>query len=235
MVAVVEAGQFAGDPSSFVVFVVGVIADDAFAALAIGPQRFRLAAQIAFDDGVRSIEDHLAAAIVLFEQHDRGVGERLFEFQDVADVGPAESVHRLVRVTDHAHVAMLARQQQDEFVLDRVGVLVLVDEHVTEPSAVVVADVGLLGQQFDGHPEEIVEVHRAGLAEAELVLVVDVRELSLGGGVRPLAIGRRRHHLVLGRRDGGVHRPRWEPLGVEVQVPQHVAGQTARRRPGRRW
>ena len=54
------------------------------------------------------------------------------EVEDVADVGAAPAVDRLVLVADDGDAAGAARQQAHQPVLDAVGVLELVDQHVIE-------------------------------------------------------------------------------------------------------
>lgn len=53
-------GQLMGDPLRLVRFVVGVVADDRRTLALIGPEVFRLAAEVVGYDGVGSIEDRLA-------------------------------------------------------------------------------------------------------------------------------------------------------------------------------
>ena len=118
------------------------------------------------------------AAVVLVE-HDRGdVGECVLELQDVAEVGAPKPVHRLIGVANDADVLVAAGEHQDHLVLGLVRVLVLVDEDVLEPLAVVLEDVGVLAEQHHGLHEQVVEVHRPGLHESGLVLGVDVGVLA---------------------------------------------------------
>ena len=69
-----------------------------------------MAARVLGDDRVGRVEDRLGGAEVLLEHDHLGVGEALLELQDVAHVGGAEAVDRLVRVAHHAEVAVLARR-----------------------------------------------------------------------------------------------------------------------------
>ncbi len=55
------------------------------------------------------------------------------------DVGVAEAVDRLLRITDHEQVE--PGDEIDQFELNAVGVLHLVDHHTGEPLAVAVADL----------------------------------------------------------------------------------------------
>ncbi len=78
-----------------------------------------------------------------------------------------------------------AGEQQDDLVLGLVRVLVLVDEDVLEPFAVVLEHVGVLAEQPHGVDQQVVEVHRPGLAQPGLVLGVDVGVLAVEDVLRP--------------------------------------------------
>ena len=167
--------------------VVADVADDAVALPRVGPQVLRLAALVAADHRVGGGQDGLRGAVVLLE-HDRArVGEVLLEVHDVADVGAAERVDRLVGVTDdhqlgrldgvlgdlrHRLLEAVGAQLVDQGVLRVVGVLVLVDEHVPEPATPVLAHRRERPEQVHGHHQQVVEVEGVGLAEAALVLGV---------------------------------------------------------------
>ena len=71
-------------------------------------------------------------AVVAFQADDPGAGEIVLEAQDVADLGAAPGVDRLVVVADAAEVVMALRQRPQPQVLGDVGVLVLVDQDVAE-------------------------------------------------------------------------------------------------------
>ena len=92
----------------------------------------------------------------------------LAEGQDVARLGRAEAVDRLVVVADHGHVAVVAGEQLHERGLRLVGVLHLVD-HQPAPAAAQVRQPGrVLAQQPHGEREQIVE--RPGVAALEFFL-----------------------------------------------------------------
>lgn len=95
----------------------------------------------------------------------------------------------LVRVTDDADVVVFSGELEDQFVLDLVGVLVLVDQDVLEAAAEAVQDVGFLAEQLDGVAQDVVEVHGTGLEQAVLVLGVDLGDLALEDHLGPLAVG----------------------------------------------
>ena len=180
-----------GDEARLVVLVLGPEAHDPVAAADVGPQVLGLAVDVVGDHGVGGVEDRLRAAVVLVEDDRRdALREGVLELHDVAQVGAAEAVDRLVAVADHGDVAVAAGEQQHELVLGDVGVLVLVDEDVLEALAVGLEDVGMLAEQRHRVDEQVVEVHRPGGVQPALVLgehlgVLAVEDvLRPGGGLR---------------------------------------------------
>ena len=94
-----------------------------------------------------------------------GVREVVLEVEDVADVGLAPAVDRLIRVADDEEVAPALGQGRDQHVLDPVGVLVLVDEDVAELLLVALEQPRVLVEQADRQPEEVIEINGVGRPE----------------------------------------------------------------------
>ena len=109
-----------------------MVADDLVARPLVGPQLLGLTSNIAGNDGVGGIEDRLGRAIVLLEHHHGGVRERLLELEDVADVGTPEGIDGLVGITHDGDLTVLFGELEHKIVLNGVGVLILVNEDVTE-------------------------------------------------------------------------------------------------------
>ena len=163
------------------------------------------------------------------QRHDRrrrtvGPREVRRELEDAAHLRPPETVDRLVRVTHDDKVAAVAGERAQQGDLAGVGVLVLVDEHVPELPAQVVA----MGRRLDdGAPDQVGVVGRG--------LVVEVDEVALeeqpGGDVRrePGRLAERdqlvglqsllpragQHHLDLAREAARLQGP------VELLGPRH--------------
>ncbi len=121
------------------------------------------------------VEDQLRGAVVLLELDHRRVGVVALEVEDVAQVGAAPRVDRLVVVTHHGDVLALPGQVTDPQVLRAVGVLVLVDVQVAPALVVVGEHARRRIEQPHGLVEQVVEVERAGGAQARLVGVVRLR------------------------------------------------------------
>src|SRR6185369_16366175 len=98
------------------------------------------ALEIVLYDGARGVENRLRRAVVLLEPNDLCVWEMLFEIEDVADVRAAPLVDRLIFVAHDADVLTLFSNQTDQRELERVGVLVFVDEDVAKLVVVLFSD-----------------------------------------------------------------------------------------------
>ena len=75
---------------------------------ALGPELLVLRVAVVRDHGDGACEDRLRRAVVALERDDLGRGEVVLEVEDVADLGAAPAVDRLVVVADDAEVAALA-------------------------------------------------------------------------------------------------------------------------------
>ncbi len=183
--------------------------------------------------------------------------EVVLELDDVADVGAAERIDRLVGVADHgerrardlaaaAAVRLreavlgleivggrgihLARQLANERVLRVVGVLVLVDEDVPEPATIQRRHGRERPEQVDGLRDQVVEVERVRLRQR---LRVPAEDLDEPGLVRVVEVGRARvgldvGELVLGLRDLAEHTADREAEGVGIQLLDDALDEGAR-------
>ena len=154
--------------------VVGLDHADGLAVAELAPEPLLDPARVVLDDGVRGIQDALRGAVVLLEAHDARIREVALEVEDVADVGAAPGVDRLVGVADDEHVAVGVGEQAHDPVLRVVRVLVLVDQQMVERALPALAHVVEALQQVDAAHQEVVEVHGVGRVQAPLVQLEDV-------------------------------------------------------------
>ena len=150
----------ARDEFGLVQVVPRAVVQDLRAARALRVEPLVLAVAILRDDGRRRIEDDLRGAVVPLEAHDMRFRKIVLEVENVAEVGAAPFVDRLVGVANHAEIPMLPCQALNEQILRPVGVLVLVDHHEPELVAVAFADDFGLLEQLDRLQQKIVEVER---------------------------------------------------------------------------
>ena len=104
-----ETSGLVGDERSLVVLVLRVVAGDELAADLLGPEVLRTACRVVGDDRVGGVEDALAGAVVLLHDDDRRLGEELLELHQVAEIGSAELVDRVVGDESLGHEVVRAR------------------------------------------------------------------------------------------------------------------------------
>ena len=167
----------------------------------------------------------LGGAVVLFQSDHPCVLVLLFKIQDILNVGPPETVDGLVIVTHHAEVPVSPGQQAGEEILQVVGVLILVHQHIPELFLVVAQHLRLRLQQRDGVVNDVVKVQ--GIGSAELLLIGGV---DLGNaGIFPIVCCLRlfAEYLwplvaVLGGADSGENAADGEGLFIQILLLQNV-------------
>jgi sulfur carrier protein ThiS len=174
------------------------------------------------DDPTGALEDGLGRPVVAFELDHPRVRVVVLEVENVADVGAAPGVDRLVRIAHHAEVAVLLRDLLDQLVLHAIRVLVLVDQDVLPAAPVVAEYLRKAFEELRGLHEQVVEVEGVGVDEQPLVRVVDL------GGALAVDVGR------AGRRLRGSHTgilpvvdpppdpPRIARLGIQAMTLESV-------------
>jgi hypothetical protein len=115
--------------------------------------------------------DQSVGAIVGRQLDGSAAGHALRELEDVPHRGPAEAVQALVLVPDHAQVAALLRELQQELLLDIVSVLVLVHEHIAQVAGHTVRGAAI-AQQIVHEPLQVREVGSVGIEKGTLVTTV---------------------------------------------------------------
>ena len=157
--------KFLPDPAGLLLPVPVADEADLFALVHLGPERLAQPAFIGGDDARGGGKDVRGGAVVLFEPDHPGAGEVLFEAEDVAHLGAAPAIDRLVVITNTADVLVPARQKAKPEVLGGVGVLVFVHKNIAEPAAILLQHifVGLEdGEHVKEKVAEIDGVERAG-------------------------------------------------------------------------
>src|SRR4051794_6969005 len=124
--------DFVADPARLMLGVPQSAHDDFLAVPGAGPQGFAETAAIIRDDTAGGGQDFRRRTVVLFEPDDQRAGKIALEFENVADLGAAPAIDRLVVVADAAQIAMALRQQPQPEILREIGVLVLVDQQIAE-------------------------------------------------------------------------------------------------------
>ena len=206
-----------GDERGLFLLVVGLVDDDRVPLPLLGPEVLVLALGVVGDDLLGAVEDRLGRAVVLLQLDDGCLCVVLLEVEDVADVGGAPGVDRLVRVADDADVRVGRRRElAGEHVLGDVRVLELVHEDVGVAVAVALADLLVVAQQLHRADDDVVEVEGVVLVQELGVALVAARRHLFEVAVRLHLVGGGRDQLALCLRDDGEDRARRVLAHVEA-------------------
>ena len=143
---------------------------------------------------------------------------------DVADVGAPEAIDGLVGVSHHADVRPLAAKLQDDAVLRRIGVLILVHQNVLKLVLMPLQHIGMLAKQLVRLHQQIVKIHRPGVFQLLLIHAKDggdllrVEDIALLGDFGELA---GRQQIVLGFADRVAEATDRQPFRVDPQLAEH--------------
>ena len=126
-------------------------ADDAnlCARFVLGPQGLAEPPLVVGDQPRRGAQNMPGGTVIPFQADRPRAGEVLLEAQDVAHLGAAPGVDRLVVVADAAQIATFHREQAQPQILRDIGVLILVDQKVAEAAAVFRQHVRMAGEHRD--------------------------------------------------------------------------------------
>ena len=177
------------------------------------------------DDGIGRLQDGLGGAVVLLQADHLGCRVLLFKAENILNGGAPKAVDALVVVAHHADVLIAAREERGEKILQVVGVLVLVDEHIAELALIVASHILKLLQKLHGAQNDIVKIQGIGLLEARFIEVIG-RDSPLHAVVPRYggSLGKflRRLHLILGAADKVEEHPGREGLLVELHVSNNI-------------
>ncbi|OPZ77934.1 MAG: hypothetical protein BWY77_01602 [bacterium ADurb.Bin431] len=122
----------------------------------------------------------------MFEAEFGAVGIVVFKIEDVADLRTPPAIDGLVIVADHADIAVAGGEHLESHILGVVGILILVDEDITEAFLIVLEDQGIELEELNGFDEQVIEIHGIVFAQTGLVGGVDSRnDLVLPGCGHP--------------------------------------------------
>ena len=176
----------------FVVFLVTGTHAHRLALAEFAPERLREQLGVRADHVVGRAQDGAGRAVVLLELDHAQLGVVLRQFLQVVERRATPAVDRLVVIAHRGEAAALADQQFQQLVLGRVGVLVLVDQHMAELLLPFFAHLGKLAQQFQRQRDQVVEVHALVGRQSFLVARHHERDhafsLVLGLGQRLLGV-----------------------------------------------
>src|SRR5262249_20169866 len=157
------------DGARFLIAIPATPPSDELAFVDLAPKRLAETTLVLGDQARSSPKDMRHTTVVLLETTDPGAGKSLLKAQDVADLGTAPAVDRLVVITNTTDIPPpLAEQSQPE-ILGNIGVLILIDQHIFEPPLIIGEHIGIVLEEAQAFKQEIPEI--AGVEQLEPLLI----------------------------------------------------------------
>ncbi len=152
-----------------IMFVFGMIHHDRLTRWVLRPEEFFRSVEVVADHTACRLEDRLGRSVVLLEFDDLGSGEVFLEVQYVRDVGTAPSVNGLIVIPHNTDVPMGFNQKLDQFILDGVGVLKLINHHVAQQVPIGLQHLWKAAKEKNCQSEEVSEVE--GVVPSQRLLI----------------------------------------------------------------
>src|SRR5215212_3744930 len=180
--------------------------------------------------------EHLRrGTVVRLQPHDGRSRKAFRQREQVLRRGAGERINRLVVGADRAELVAFAKPQLEQRLLQQVDVLVLVDREGAVAVLHLCKRVGLVLEQLDREPQQVLEVERTGRLLATLVLaeharhqvvrnrrLVAVQAAAVGLGGQPPVL----RPLDFGREvDGGPELVRHRQHVADLPQHQRLGGQ----------
>ena len=121
-------------------------------------------------------------AVVLFQPHHMRAREVFLKPQDIADLGAAPTIDRLIIIAHAADVAVRLRQEAQPQVLGDVGILVFVHQNIAKPALVLIQHVRVGLENRHAVQQQITEIGGIQGFQAVLVLLIKLGATVVIGG-----------------------------------------------------
>ena len=174
--------RFFQQPLRFSVVARALVDPHRLAGTGVGAQVLAQALLVVADQPVGSVQDVAERPVVLFELDDAADAVLAFEVGHVADAGAAKGIDALVVVADGEHALAAGRSRRPRRrrehlqpgVLQPVGVLEFIDQHMREALLVVLAQRLVVAHQLVAAQHQLGEVDHAFALALLFIDPVDV-------------------------------------------------------------
>ena len=221
---VVRHHNLAHHEVGLVTFVEGGFDQNLIPRSVLRPQRLALAAHVVADHLVGSVQDILGRAVILLQADDTGTLILRLKAENVFNIGTPETVDALVIVSHHADVAVSSGQKAGQQILEMVGVLVFVDQHIAELALVVFPGRFVTLQQANRVQNDVIEVQCIGILQlfgVKFIYFTNTDSTPVPVVLRLLRELFRSHHLILGRGHDRQDLPDGKCFLIQAQILQN--------------
>ena len=165
-------------------------------------------------------------AVIALQSDYLGAGKITLEAQDVFHFGATPAIDRLIVVADHANVLVGPGQKPQPEILRDIGVLIFVDQHISEAPLVFFQNLRVILEDGDGFQQQIAKIGGVQGLQSPLIETVEIAAAAVG---EALSVAFRnaggRKAAVLPAVDHGGERARGPALLVDVLGRHHLLDQ----------
>ncbi len=129
------------DPARFFLAVPMTDQANLFALFTVRKQRLAKPPLIARNHARRRGQNMRRRAVILLKPDNNSPRKILLEAQDVAHLGPAPAVNRLIIIAHTANILMLRRQKPQPQILRHVRILIFVDQNILKPALILLQNI----------------------------------------------------------------------------------------------
>ncbi len=120
--------DLSGDKTRLGFRIEGLVIANLFARTVLGPESFFFPLDVMTNQAAGNIQNVLRRTVILFQTNDLRRRKMLFKLQNVGDVGAAPAIDRLIGVAYDADVLLLFREQTNQRELQRISVMILINQ-----------------------------------------------------------------------------------------------------------
>src|SRR6185437_14270540 len=208
----------ASDELRLVPLVEGGVDLDGQAGLTVSPQRLAQTAGVVCDQPIGGGQDRRGGAVVLLQPVEFRAGVVPAELLQILHARAAPAVDRLVVIAHYERVSLGSGDEAQPGVLDGVGILEFVNQHVPEALTVMRQELRMVAPELVGAQQQLREIDHPRARAGLLVETVEPDHLRAGKIVAGLQV-LRTAALVLVRVDEPLYLARLPARLVEIVGP----------------
>ncbi len=157
----------------FIQLIEGQVIAQRRAPLARRPQILPEPPLIAGDDRVGRIQNRRGGTIILLQPHQMRVRKIPRKMLNMFDFRPAPTVNRLIVIAHRENPVIRANQQAHPGILQAVGVLKLINQHLPKPALIMRPQGVVIAQQLGRAQQQFREIHQAAALAQRLIRTIN--------------------------------------------------------------
>ena len=173
------AHHLGGDALRFVLLILGEQHFELHPLIQFGEERLVIDVRVVGDQDVGALEDTSLGTVVLLQLDQLEAGEIFAQQHQILRLGTAPGVDGLVIVPYHGKAGSLTDDLLHQFVLAGIGILILINQQVTDLVLPALAHLLITLEQQSRHHDEIVKIQRVVGHHLAVITLVKLRHQHL--------------------------------------------------------